>query len=117
MNIPVDGLREALVNAAAHRNMKTREERYCLKSLPTVWCFPVRVFRPNPSPWPVCAREDIGLLSKIPVLAQCLSYFHRIEERGSGFRRMREHMLNHGLDQPLLSTEMGYFQVTFSGTG
>ena len=41
----------------------------------------------------------------------------RIEERGSGFRRMREHMLNHGLDQPLLSTEMGYFQVTFSGPG
>ena len=42
---------------------------------------------------------------------------NRIEERGSGFRRMREHMLNHGLDQPLLSTEMGYFQVTFPGPG
>ena len=30
--------------------------------------------------------------SRNPVLAQCLSYFHRIEERGSGFRRMREQM-------------------------
>ena len=27
---------------------------------------------------------------------------------------MREQMLDHGLDQPLLSTEMGYFQVTFA---
>jgi predicted HTH transcriptional regulator len=51
------------------------------------------------------------------VLAQCLSYFHRIEERGSGFRRMRDQMLNHGLDQPLLGTDTGYFQVTFPGPG
>ena len=53
--------------------------------------------------------------SRNPVLAQCLSYFHRIEERGSGIRRMRDHMLNHGLDQPLLGTDMGYFQVIFPG--
>lgn len=55
--------------------------------------------------------------SRNPVLAQCLSYFHRIEERGSGFRRMRDQMLNHGLDQPVLSTDTGYFQVTFPGPG
>ena len=42
---------------------------------------------------------------------------HRIEERGSGFRRMRDQMLNHGLDQPLLGTDTGYFQVTFPGPG
>lgn len=46
---------------------------------------------------------------------QCLSYFHRIEERDSGFRRMRNQMLNHGLDQPLLGTDTGYFQVIFPG--
>lgn len=55
--------------------------------------------------------------SRNPVLAQCLSYFHRIEERGSGFRRMREQMLNHGLDMPLIGTDTGYFQVTFPGPG
>lgn len=55
--------------------------------------------------------------SRNPVLAQGLSYFHRIEERGSGFRRMREQMQNHGLDEPLLSTDTGYFQVTFPGPG
>ena len=55
--------------------------------------------------------------SRNPVLAQCLSYFHRIEERGSGFRRMRDQMLDHGLDRPLIGTDTGYFQVTFSGPG
>jgi predicted HTH transcriptional regulator len=55
--------------------------------------------------------------SRNPVLAQSLSYFHRIEERGSGFRRMRDLMLDHGLDQPLLGTDMGYFQITFPGPG
>ena len=55
--------------------------------------------------------------SRNPVLAQCLSYFHRIEERGSGFRRMHEQMQNHGLDIPLIGTDTGYFQVTFPGPG
>jgi predicted HTH transcriptional regulator len=58
-----------------------------------------------------------GPCSRNPVLAQCLSYFHRIEERGSGFRRMRDQMLDHGLDRPSLSTNTGYFQVTFCGPG
>jgi predicted HTH transcriptional regulator len=51
------------------------------------------------------------------VIAQCLSYFHRIEERGSGFRRMRDQMVNHGLDKPLLGSDSGYFQVIFPGPG
>jgi len=55
--------------------------------------------------------------SRNPVLAQCLSYFHRIEARGSGFRWMRDQMLDHGLDHPLIATDMGYFQVIFNGPG
>ena len=55
--------------------------------------------------------------SRNPVIAQCLSYFHRIEERGSGFRRMRDAMLDHGLEPPRLGTDTGYFQVTLAGPG
>ncbi|MEW6072562.1 MAG: ATP-binding protein [Planctomycetota bacterium] len=47
--------------------------------------------------------------SRNPVLAQGLSFFHRIEERGSGFRRMADQMLDHGLDRPLLVGDAGYF--------
>ena len=30
---------------------------------------------------------------------------------------MRDQMLNHGLDKPLIDTDTGYFQVTFPGPG
>ena len=30
---------------------------------------------------------------------------------------MRDQMLNHGLDKPLIGTDTGYFQVTFLGPG
>ena len=50
-------------------------------------------------------------------LAQCLSFLGRMEERGSGLRRMREQMLEHGLTEPVLSTRDGYFRVTLHGPG
>ena len=48
-------------------------------------------------------------------LADGLSYFHRIEDRGSGFRRMRDQMLDHDLDRPVIGTDMGYFQIMLPG--
>jgi len=62
------------------------------------------------------AEQTIEATSTFESQSLC-SHFHRIEERGSGFRRMREQMLDHGLDQPLLGTDSGYFQVTFPGPG
>lgn len=53
--------------------------------------------------------------SRNPVMPQCLSYFHRIELRGSDFRRMRNPMLDHGLDQPLLGTAQGISRSLFRG--
>lgn len=72
---------------------------------------------PSPITLPNLRKGKYRPCLRNPVLAQCLSYFHRIEERGSGFRRMRDQMLNHGLEQPLLGTDTGYFQVTFPGPG
>ncbi len=114
---PVDGLREALVNAAAHRQYEDAGRKVLLE----VFADRVLLSSPGLPPKPITLaslrRGRYRPCSRNPVLAQCLSYFHRIEERGSGFRRMREHMLNHGLNKPILSTEMGYFQVTFPGPG
>jgi predicted HTH transcriptional regulator len=110
---PVDGLREALVNAVAHRQYEDAGRKIILE----VFADRIVISSPGLPPRPITLaglrRGKYRPCSRNPVLAQCLSYFHRIEERGSGFRRMRDHMLNHGLDLPLLSTEMGYFQVTF----
>ena len=114
---PVEALREALVNAVAHRQYGDAGRKIMLE----VFSDRVVVSSPGLPPEPITIanlrKGRYRPCSRNPVLAQCLSYFHRIEERGSGFRRMRDQMLNHGLDQPLLGTDTGYFQVTFPGPG
>ena len=114
---PVEALREALVNAVAHRQYEDAGRKIMLE----VFADRVVISSPGLPPSPITLanlrRGKYRPCSRNPVLAQCLSYFHRIEERGSGFRRMRDQTLNHGLDQPLLGTDTGYFQVTFPGPG
>lgn len=114
---PVDGLREALVNAAAHRQYEDAGRKILLE----VFADRVVLSSPGLPPKPITLaglrKGKYRPCSRNPVLAQCLSWFHRIEERGSGFRRMRDQMLDHGLDQPLLGTDTGYFQITFPGPG
>lgn len=114
---PEEALREALVNAVAHRLYEDSGRKILLE----VFHNKVVISSPGLPPMPITLaslrRGKYRPCSRNPVLAQCLSYFHRIEERGSGFRRMRDQMLDHGLEQPLLGTDMGYFQVTFPGPG
>ena len=114
---PVEALREALVNAVAHRQYEDAGRKIMLE----VFADRVVVSSPGLPPSPITLaslrKGKYRPCSRNPMLAQCLSYFHRIEERGSGFRRMRDQMLNHGLDQPLLGTDTGYFQVVFPGPG
>ena len=114
---PVEALREALVNAVAHRQYEDAGRKIMLE----VFADRVVISSPGLPPSPITLanlrKGKYRPCSRNPVLAQCFSYFHRIEERGSGFRRMRDQLLNHGLDQPLLGTDTGYFQVAFAGPG
>lgn len=114
---PQEALREALVNAVAHRRYEDAGRKILLE------VFPDRVVVSSPGlpPAPITLaklrRGKYRPCSRNPVLAQCLSFFHRIEERGSGFIRMADLMLDHGLDRPILETDTGYFQVIFPGPG
>ena len=114
---PVEALRESLVNAVAHRQYEDAGRKILLE----VFSNRVNVLSPGLPPAPLTLanlrRRKYRPCSRNPVLAQCLSSFHRIEERGSGFRRMHDQMLDHGLDQPILGTDTGYFQITFLGPG
>ena len=114
---PTEALREALVNAVAHRRYEDAGRKIMLE----VFADHIVVSSPGLPPKPITLaslrKGNYRPCSRNPVLAQCLSYFHRIEERGSGFRRMRDNMVNHGLEQPILGTLEGYFQVTFPGPG
>ena len=114
---PMTAVREAMVNAVAHRQYEDAGRKIMLE----VFSDRVMVSSPGMPPAPITLaslrRSRYRPCSRNPVLAQCLSYFHRIEERGSGFRRMRNEMLDHGLDQPSIGTDTGCFQVTFPGPG
>ena len=114
---PVEALREALVNAVAHRQYEDAGRKIMLE----VFSDRVVISSPGLPPAPITLERlrkgKYRPCSRNPLLTQCLSYFHRIEERGSGFRRMHDLMLDHGLDKPLLGTDTGYFQVTFPGPG
>ncbi|HLE62029.1 MAG TPA: helix-turn-helix domain-containing protein, partial [Pyrinomonadaceae bacterium] len=114
---PVDGLREALVNAVAHRQYEDAGRKILLEVFSDRIVFSSPGLPPKPITLASLRKGKYRPCSRNPVLAQCLSYFHRIEERGSGFRRMHDQMLDHGLDQPLLGTDTGYFQLTLPGPG
>ena len=105
------------MNAGAHRQYEDAGRKIMLE----VFADRVVISSPGLPPAPITLaslrKGKYRPCSRNPVLAQCLSFFHRIEERGSGFRRMRQQMLDHGLDQPLYGTDTGYFQVTFPGPG
>lgn len=114
---PTKALREALINAVAHRDYGDFSRKIMLE------VFPDRVVISSPGmpPPPITVQKlrnrKYKPCSRNPVIAQCLSFFHRVEERGSGFRRMHDAMLNHGLEQPQLATDTGYFQIILKGPG
>jgi predicted HTH transcriptional regulator len=112
---PVEALREAVVNALAHRNYEDGGRKIMVE----VFSDRIVISSPGNPPIPITLpklrKGNYKPCSRNPVIAQCLSYFHRIEERGSGFRRMRDAMIDHGLDKPKLGTNTGYFQVTLPG--
>ena len=114
---PTEAIREAVVNALAHRNCEDGGRRIMVEVLSDR----VVISSPGNPPSPITLAElrkgTCKPCSRNPVIAQCLSYFHRIAERGSGFRRMRDAMLDHGLEKPKLGTNTGYFLITLVGPG
>jgi len=114
---PMEALREGLVNAVVHRQYEDSGRKIMLE----VFSDRVVLSSPGLPPKPITLaslrKGKYRPCSRNPVLAQGLSYFHRIEERGSGFRRMHDQMLDHGLEPPVIGTDTGYFQVTFPGPG
>jgi predicted HTH transcriptional regulator len=114
---PSEALREALVNAVAHRNYEDAGRKIMVE----VFSDRVVVSSPGLPPKPLTIQKlrsgRYKPCSRNPVLAQALSHFHRIEERGSGMRRMHDQMISHGLGAPILTEDTGYLQVVFTGPG
>lgn len=112
---PVRTLREALVNAVAHRNYEDAARKIAVR----VFCDRVEIASPGYPPRPLTLAKlrkgNYRAASRNPLITQTLATLQLMEQRGSGFARMRDAMLDHGLDEPGYAEQDGYFVVTLRG--
>jgi len=112
---PVAALREALVNAVAHRSYDDASRKVLVR----VFSDRVEVSSPGYPPQPLTLAKlrkgGYRPCSRNPLIAQTLATLGVMEQRGSGFARMHDAMLNHGLDAPVIDQQDGYFVVTLPG--
>ncbi len=112
---PVKALRESLVNALAHRSYEDSTRKISIRlfsdrlevASPGYPLKPLTLARLRKGNYRPCSRN--------PLIAQTLAEFQMMEQRGSGFARMRDAMLDHGLTPPHFDQQDGYFVVTFHG--
>jgi len=106
--IPLVVLREAVVNAVAHRNYLETGARVMVE------IFDDRVVISNPGGLPKGLKpEDFGKysLTRNPLIADLLHRIGYIEKLGTGIPRMRETMHKAGLAEPQFSFN-GFFSIT-----
>lgn len=112
---PTAALREALVNAVAHRNYEDAARKIFLR----VFSDRIEIASPGYPLKPLTpARLRKGgyrPCSRNPMIAQTLATLSLMEQRGTGFARMRDAMLNHGMNEPIIAQQDGFFVVTLPG--
>lgn len=112
---PTHSLREALVNAVAHRDYEDTARKILLR----IFSDRIEIASPGYPLKPLTpARLSKGgyrPCSRNPVIAQTLATLSLMEQRGTGFARMRAAMLDHGLSSPELAEQDGFFVVTLFG--
>jgi len=72
-------------------------------------------YPPKPITLAKLRKGDYESCRRNPTIAECLAAFRMMEQRGTGFERMRAAMLDHGLEAPILDQKDGYFRITFLG--
>lgn len=112
---PTAALREALVNAVAHRNYEDAARKIFMRvfsdrievASPGYPLKPLTLARLRKGGYRPCSRN--------PLISQSLATLSLMEQRGTGFARMRTAMLDHGLDEPKIEQQDGFFVVTLPG--
>jgi predicted HTH transcriptional regulator len=112
---PAKALREALVNAVAHRNYDDATRKIILR----VFIDRIEIASPGyplkPLTLAKLRRGNYRPCSRNPLITQTLALLGQMEQRGTGFARMRDAMLDHGLDAPSFFEQDGFFIVTLPG--
>jgi ATP-dependent DNA helicase RecG len=107
--IPLDALREAVVNAIVHRDYRIKGTSIYVR------VFDDRVEIENPGGLPYGIRkQDFGKSSvrRNPIIADLFHRMGKVERMGSGIERMRELMHDAGLKEPVFEMD-AFFRVTF----
>jgi ATP-dependent DNA helicase RecG len=107
--IPLDALREAVVNAIVHRDYRFKGTSIYIR------IYDDRVEIENPGGLPDgITRRDFGKSSvrRNPIIADLFHRMGKVERMGSGIERMRELMRDAGLKEPVFEMD-AFFWVTF----
>ncbi|MCK5676004.1 MAG: DUF4062 domain-containing protein [Verrucomicrobia bacterium] len=114
---PEEAVREAVVNAIAHRNYEDRARQILVK----LFTDRLEILSPGEPMKPLTVakirRGNCQPCSRNPILGQYLNHLRLMDQRGSGISRMKAAMLNHGLDAPVYDLTEGYFRVILKGPG
>lgn len=114
---PEEAIREAIVNALAHRDYEDATRHVVVEVFKDRIVFSSPGGPPGNTRIASISRGDAKSRSRNPLIAQGLRFMGFMEERGTGILRMKNSMLAHGLDEPTLAMEDDYFVVTLPGPG
>jgi ATP-dependent DNA helicase RecG len=112
---PERALREALINAVAHRSYDDSSRKIILRIFKDRLEIASPGYPLKPLTVAKLRRGNYRPCSRNPLIAQTLAALGKMEQRGSGFARMHDAMLDHGLEVPEYDQQDGYFVVTFRG--
>ena len=112
---PDRALREALVNALAHRNYEDATRKIMVRLFSDRLEIASPGYPPKPLTLAKLRKGQYRPCSRNPLITQTLASLDQMEQRGTGLARMRDAMLDHGLEAPALSEQDGYFIVTLCG--
>ena len=109
LELPEEALREALLNALAHRDYRSTSDIQ-------VHIFQDRVEISNPGGLVSGLRlKDLGRVSRPRnlLLFSLTARMDLVEHIGSGIKRIREALASYGLEPPAIEANSGWFAVTF----
>ena len=107
--LPEDAIREAVVNAVAHRNYRSTASVH-------VYLFKDRLEIVSPGGLPAGMTEaELGIKSvpRNPLLFSMLHRMEAVENIGSGIRRIRDLCREHGVAEPVIDVSEHWVTTTF----
>jgi predicted HTH transcriptional regulator len=112
---PIEALREAVINALAHRDYGISGATVMIQIFSNRIVIASPGLLPQPLTLEMVKSFKYRPVSRNPIIARALFDVKLMEERGGGFKRMHDMMVNYGLKPPIFDYDSGYFTVTFYG--